>query len=286
MENNAGKSRKEIVCDIKEEIKQSTLIPCCEVTLSRGEFGIFDSKVGGLPYLPDGAKAPVNNKGKRLQFLAQINFGELPELEDFPRKGMLQFFISDDDLYGCTFDVSTQNKQNNWRVVYYPEIDRSADPEKIAQIFGEQEPELFPCTGEYRMSFELSEEGMSICDFRFEKKFVQLWNELFPEETIDDLYDIDDDLFEILFDGIGDNDDEPEETQKKWDHKLGGYPFFTQTDPRSDDKYDTLLFQLDSDYSGDNDILWGDMGVGNFFINREALKNLDFSDVLYNWDCS
>jgi len=25
--------------------------------------------------------------------------------------------------------------------------------------------------------------------------------------------------------------------------------------------------------------------VGNFFINREALKRRDFSRVLYNWDC-
>jgi len=31
--------------------------------------------------------------------------------------------------------------------------------------------------------------------------------------------------------------------------------------------------------------MWGDCGVGNFFINIEDLKNLDFSDVLYNWDC-
>ncbi len=32
-------------------------------------------------------------------------------------------------------------------------------------------------------------------------------------------------------------------------------------------------------------ILWGDAGVGNFFINREDLKRRDFSKILYNWDC-
>ena len=31
--------------------------------------------------------------------------------------------------------------------------------------------------------------------------------------------------------------------------------------------------------------MWGDCGVGNFFINAEDLKRLDFSNVLYNWDC-
>ena len=29
----------------------------------------------------------------------------------------------------------------------------------------------------------------------------------------------------------------------------------------------------------------GGSGVCNFFIKPEALRALDFSDVLYNWDC-
>ena len=42
-----------------------------------------------------------------------------------------------------------------------------------------------------------------------------------------------------------------------------------------------LLFQLDTV----EDIMWGDSGVGNFFIREEDLKNRDFTRVLYNWDC-
>ena len=73
-------------------------------------------------------------------------------------------------------------------------------------------------------------------------------------------------------------------------HQLGGYPYFTQNDPREENPeykdFDTLLFQLDSDFSGKKDlVLWGDSGIANFFINREALKRRDFSQVLYNWDC-
>ena len=70
-------------------------------------------------------------------------------------------------------------------------------------------------------------------------------------------------------------------------HKILGYPFFTQWDPREDDemyknkKYDTLLLQIDSV----GDILWGDSGVGNFFINEEDLKNKNFNNVMYTWDC-
>ncbi|MDE5737177.1 MAG: DUF1963 domain-containing protein [Oscillospiraceae bacterium] len=70
-------------------------------------------------------------------------------------------------------------------------------------------------------------------------------------------------------------------------HQIGGYPYFTQCEPREENsKYDFLLFQLDSECWQDNDrVMWGDMGIGNFFISSENLKKLDFSDVFYNWDC-
>ena len=64
-----------------------------------------------------------------------------------------------------------------------------------------------------------------------------------------------------------------------------GYPYFTQEDPRYNKKfaeYDTLLLQIDSE--GEY-VMWGDAGVGNFFIRRQDLVDKNFSDVLYNWDC-
>ena len=45
--------------------------------------------------------------------------------------------------------------------------------------------------------------------------------------------------------------------------------------------YDTLLLQIDSE----DDIMWGDSGIANFFISEEDLKNKNFEDMLYNWDC-
>jgi uncharacterized protein YwqG len=41
---------------------------------------------------------------------------------------------------------------------------------------------------------------------------------------------------------------------------------------------------LDSE-DAENEIMWGDSGVGNFFIHPEDLKKRDFSKVFYNWDC-
>jgi hypothetical protein len=70
---------------------------------------------------------------------------------------------------------------------------------------------------------------------------------------------------------------------------LMGYPFFTQTDPRyyhAAKQEDILLFQLDSaGHGNDVDILWGDSGVGAFFINAEDLAGGHFERSWFNWDC-
>lgn len=55
-------------------------------------------------------------------------------------------------------------------------------------------------------------------------------------------------------------------------------------------RYDFQLLQLSSDFgrvNGKNDenIMWGDAGIGHFFINRRKLKNADVSDILYWCDC-
>lgn len=77
--------------------------------------------------------------------------------------------------------------------------------------------------------------------------------------------------------------------ESTYGHRMFGYPHFRQWDPRgveAADYYDTLLFQLDSDYWKNQwRILWGDAGVGAFFINSKKLEELDFGDVLYSWDC-
>ena len=72
--------------------------------------------------------------------------------------------------------------------------------------------------------------------------------------------------------------------------RIGGYPFCTQGDPRAHDsstrKLDTLLFQLDSEGRGDDEILWSDCGIANFFISAADLAKCDFAQVMYTWDCS
>ena len=70
---------------------------------------------------------------------------------------------------------------------------------------------------------------------------------------------------------------------------LRGYPFFTQRDPRPDDPTladSVLLFQLDSSEEGScTNILWGDSGVGAFYIDRADLAARRFDKAWFYWDC-
>ena len=134
---------------------------------------------------------------------------------------------------------------------------------------------MFPVSGEYGLIFNTDEDSLSVCDCHFETKFVEKYNQLNTNNKIESYYDITTDIDDIDGDTNG------------FGHKIGGYPAFTQEDPREEDtSYDFLMLQLDSEFGDGKDrILWGDAGICNFFINSEKLKNLDFSDVIYNWEC-
>ncbi|MCM1508323.1 MAG: YwqG family protein [Ruminococcus flavefaciens] len=229
--------------------------PCVKITLTDTKPSIFESKIGGLGYIPHDKNFPTDSNGNQLRLLAQIECDKI-QLDGFMNKGLLQFWISNDD--NCGMDWDNQTNQDGFRIIYYPETDKSVTKEEIENKFiknqyDDDEYNEFPVFRECGMSFEKSENGYIDCHK----------NEYGVEyEEYDDSYS---------------------------GHKVGGYPFFTQSDPRDDkmlEYYDFLLFQLDTDYIGKEDVtMWGDCGVGNFFINSEKLKNKDFSDVLYNWDC-
>ena len=64
--------------------------------------------------------------------------------------------------------------------------------------------------------------------------------------------------------------DEFYETASGFGHKVGGYPGFTQEDPRTyvDQEHTVLLLQIDSD--DEVDMLWGDCGIANFLSNQKT----------------
>lgn len=250
------------------------------------------SKFGWLPFLEKNSKIPKTEDGKQLFLLAQINCEELPENNMYPKKWILQFWIFSDDLYGCDFDNPTANETK--RIVYIENLENgfseSEIKEKYQPYFDEEWYSPFEDNAEFALTFEKDFEWITTSDYSFDENFAKKWNENFPENTIEAFWDCEeievdwiDDLWEYFYDNIdGDGD-----------HKIWGYPHFTQEDPRTYDKnlqkYDTILLQIDSEYDDDEEkwnIIWWDVWVANFFISKENLEKLEFGEVLYNWDCS
>lgn len=283
---------EKLLCEVNSVYPQKQSL---RFTPVRAKCTVFDSKLGGAPYFPKGMEYPVvregEKAGKPLYLLAQLNFESLPHIDGFPEKGILQFFAgceNDDFCYGIDFD-NYQN-QNEFRVIYHSDI--IADESKLVSAaklpqFGEY---YLPFKGEFLLEPECEEQSCVNPDIDgFDEEVVKAYNKLFGGNIVSvygserkneiGLRTVDESLYDALYDV----------DYNCTGCRIGGYPFFTQGDPRPQsaeyERCDVLLFQLDSEGDGDYEIMWGDCGVGNFFISYEDLRNLDFSKVLYTWDC-
>lgn len=278
--------------------------PVLKFSVERGTPGLFDCKLGGIPYFPKDMEYPKGiegeYKGTPLRLLAQINFEQIPHIPDFPETGIIQFFCACDDneVYGMPvmFGANDRCIQNGFRVIYHENI--ITDEEKL--MTADEMPDFskydeialrgfsFPFYGEYVLKAETPCEATPyICDHRFQEAFVKFYNEI-SEEPVNEWYKVHNDVWECDKEIWGEiNSREDNNVPQAF---IGGYPYFVQDDPRYYSDYkdcDTVLFELTSTYNikSDIDIMWGDCGTGTFLIPREALKNKDFSRVVYNYDC-
>ena len=256
--------RTETVERIYQQMMQYTAKRMVAFELEEGEAGVLDCKIGGAYYVPEGEKMPTNSKtGEALYLLVQVNFAQIPHLPDYPKKGLMQILISDDDMYGCDFDDGYN--QRGWCIRYYEEVPEQADASCIYKPEWREDLEL-PLERDITYRLKPYEDIQAI---PFDD--VNFWPaaEACLDSELRGCLENDD-----ILDGLCD-------MYEEYQCQLGGYPFFTQSDPRSGESNEVLLFQLNSV----KDIMWGDAGVANFFIDKEALKNRDFSHVMYNWDC-
>jgi len=272
------------VIQAAERFAQLTEMTCIQLKPVRRPTSVFDSKFGGTPYLPPGFQYPVNEnpagRHQPLKLLAQLNFATLPHVDwwpqqRFPDAGILQFYITnqeDDDMFGADFDDPTNQKA--FRVVYHANvIDDVAQLQAPPAIPGDSEG-YFPFEGEFGLDATVAKMPITPQDFRFEAMFKDLFKNAIPADRLDQLAD------KVL--------EYREENSESAGHRIGGYPYFTQEDPRGS-QFTQMLLQIDSDMSGSADeIIWGDVGVANFFVPGpvDSSAPFDVSTVMYTWDCS
>ena len=256
--------------------------------ISETKTPLTSSNVAGWFYLPKTSTIPTTSKGEQLMYLAQINCEELPENSIYPSKGIMQFWIFGGD-YNLGNDYTKPTSDSKKRVIYYPEIEEHFTEVELSEMYkpeeDKKEGELITPINDgapFAMSFEKTSQWPLPNDFRFEEIFNEKLNEHIEETKAEEGFESYDIGEEESYDIIEELDI-PNHTQ------IGGYGHFTQEDPRMYDDsedYTELLFQLDSEFGTDDYyILWGDCGVGNFFAKKEQLRNLDFAECLYSWDC-
>lgn len=253
----------------------------------------WHSKLGGVPYRPKGEAWPTAPDGRPLVFLAQLNLAEVNPggraLPDLPGEGLLQFFILNDMSYGADFGEghtrTVEAPPERFRVVYWPEVRENPaaleasmphpeyDAEEVAQLRAGGFEALMDDSHliderlphnpkrEIALAAVPDREPVSGADGTSSGVLgVDIWAEgVTGDDLASHLYDL-----------------------APGGHKLGGYPDFTQQDPRRPEDDLILLFQLDSDER--LGLMWGDVGTANFFIRPADLKRRDFSRVAYNWD--
>lgn len=265
IEVEPGLILSQALADVWPEIQQTrrtyakiTATPSADIARTSSHFGYY-------PFLPHGFDYPIDGEGKPMLPLAQLNFAEMPALQGYPAKGILQFYIAATEAYGLDFDDPFNPSAA--RVVYFEDPQFTEMADDIAFLAPLINSEFSPVLKPHTLSFSLQNEYIGIGDIHNKEPgvfdlhaYVDTFSGNTKKVLEKEIYDV--------FLPMG--------------HKVGGYAYFTQNEPRdATTKNYKLLFQLDS---GD-EIMWGDVGVGNFFIHPEALAKKDFSRVMYNWDC-
>ncbi|APZ47937.1 hypothetical protein BW723_17265 [Polaribacter reichenbachii] len=225
----------------------------CE--LLKDSLSIRESKFLGKPFLPLDKEYPKDKKGNPMIMIAQLNFEEIPNLENFPKEGLLQLFLSPFDWYEEGFKIFFHSKKDL-------EKEHLTDFSFLNESYYEESP-VFKI---HKLTFEKSIDKGNSEDLQFDFSFDGLpyW------EFEDTLAEVErNDLFDFF-------------TCES--HKIGGYADFTQSDPRDcegNNVDDIQLLQIDSE----DDIMFGDSGLGHIFINKKSLLEKDFSKAYFYWDC-
>ncbi|MBQ6080404.1 MAG: DUF1963 domain-containing protein [Muribaculaceae bacterium] len=267
---------------IAEEINKRTSCEHYRLVLNEErQPKITDSKIGGLPYWPEGKDLPVDDKGNKMLMVLQVNCAEAGLKAPLPEQGMLQWFISTnaERMFGCKGNYDEDG--SGFAVVYHETVNGSCAPADVPTHETVDEM-LTPVKRETAIDVVKEGTAMGVTDGGFNSLFFGIVKEITGVEHQGKMW------YQYM-----DNDDclhfEKNMGMKRPRHQMLGYPVFTQDDARRDIRlHDTLLFQLDSQFSTADSkelVMWGDMGSGFIFINRDDLAARNFSRAYYCWDC-
>ena len=269
---------EQLVADLNATTQREVI----RIALSLADnLALTDSKLGGTPYIPQGGALPTSVDGKPLFMLAQINCEQLPENTLYPKKGLLQFWIAamEAPLYGLDYEAPCSNDFK--RVIYYPTFGEALPIDDFINDYTFDDENLpFNSKTQFALHFKKDTESISLEERAASQFFFEKWNEAFSTHitTIDEFFDeVPDDICEEINVYL---------LKEPTGHKIGGYPYFIEYDPREEnDPHTFLLLQIDIDNVEGEEICWGNLGgVANFFISPEDLDNYKFDNIFFHWE--
>jgi uncharacterized protein YwqG len=216
---------------------------------------LTDSKFLGTPFFPKKKEYPKDKKGKPMIMIAQLNFEQIPKLKHFPNSGILQLFLSSTDWY-----------EEDSKIIYHSKEQINEQTLNDFSFLSIKDYDEMPVYKLHQLSFEKGIDKGGSEDSQFDYQFdkVDYW------EFTESLNEEQEKQFGEYFNSMG--------------HKIGGYAEFTQSDPRdysADQRDDIQVLQIDID----NNIMFGDSGLGHVFISEESLIKKEFSKAYFYWDC-
>lgn len=265
---------------------ESTIKPYIrmEVDETFGEFyftnrlGLWQSKIGGLPYFPKGHEYPTGPNGKPFHLLIQINFSDMPKLDMFPEEGILQVYLGNAKKYKYGINPDDPLDRSYYRVLFFPEVIYNTDDLITDFDFLSKSNSCLPDFEQVPLKLEPGHGPITSRDYRF--------SETLPDIDFDNNYR----LYKLYKQNLG-----------RSESKIGGYPDFCE-DPRiyyqctpeitfhregwkqkADEDELILLMQLELSLHIELYEQEDDPDCFFIFIRKSDLLKRDFSKVLYGW---
>ncbi|GAB4135116.1 MAG: DUF1963 domain-containing protein [Cyanobacteria bacterium J069] len=205
---------------------------------------LWQSKIGGNPYLPKGYDHPRDRTtGNIMPLLAQIDCSEVPAIAgfDFPQQGLLQFYLGYDA-------AMSELSPDRCQVVYFPEVSKVKRDLVTDFSFIDNQDTLRDHADIYSLKFSVGQ--ALFLDPRPDEPH--------PPEPLADLYE---DFLQAV-------------SEESYGDKLGGYPDTSDFDVgvAIADVPGRLLLELGTDITPNGEFFF-------FFIEDEQLQRRDFSQV-------
>ncbi|GAX34715.1 DUF1963 domain-containing protein [Nodularia sp. NIES-3585] len=218
---------------------------------------LWQSKIGGNPYFPKDMAYPIDRiDGLAMPLLIQINCADVPQIAgfDFPQQGILQFYLGFEP-------ADASSNPDKYRVLYFPEISEDENDLITDFSFIDNDYTIRDFYGEvYPLSFSVSH------DFFWESRYGE--NIEIPEEFPE--------LSQAFNEWIYDYNYE-HHTGMRGD-KLGGYVnFCSEVNHLKEEIKGRLLLEFYHPFNSDHSFY--------FFIENAQLKNRDFSEIEFYFDC-